>query len=422
MTGCYKLGKIMNIGVIVFSYNRSRHLKKVIDGLKKNRGVSKLYIFQDGLKCEEHRVEWERVHSVIKEINWCQVEYKLSPYNKGLAKSIVDGVNSVFADNNAVIVLEDDCVPHPQFMEYMTNALKKYEMNKKVYHIGASSEPVDVVPNGTDAYFLGRINSWGWGTWKDRWEQFSNDYKMLGKVKADPELNDWFKLWGQDLESHILGNIYGTTDTWAAFWALTVIIKKGYCMSPYESLINNIGFDGTGVHCGNNESRLKLRKEEKLTPISLPDMPEMVKDYKKVFANYYPWTNPAIRDMYYKNVALDILEFKHKKIRISNWIESKGISTLCIWGKGKLCDCLINELEGKAKVCAIIETMPCGKEYKGIPIIRYIDIPQDVSIIIIIPGYDLDRIKNMVDDDLIRNKLISIDELILQVRGEEADA
>lgn len=91
MTGCYKLGKIMNIGVIVFSYNRSRHLKKVIDGLKKNRGVSKLYIFQDGLKCEEHRVEWERVHSVIQEINWCQVEYKLSPYNKGLAKSIVDG-------------------------------------------------------------------------------------------------------------------------------------------------------------------------------------------------------------------------------------------------------------------------------------------------------------------------------------------
>lgn len=409
----------MNIGVVIFAYNRSRHLKRVLDGLKKNEKVSKLYIFQDGLKCEEHRDEWEKTQQVVQNIKWCKVIYKLSTYNKGLAKSIIDGVNAVFADNNAVIVLEDDCVPHPQFMEYMTKALEKYESYKEVYHIGASSEPVDVAPNGTDAYFLGRINSWGWGTWKDRWEQFSNDYKMLGTVKADVELNEWFNIWGQDLESHIWGNIYRRTDTWAAFWALTVIMKKGYCMSPYESLVNNIGCDGTGVHCGIAENGLRLRSAKKLTEIRLPDKVEFVKNYRRAFANYYPWTSPVIRNEYYKNVVLDILELQYKRIKIADGIKAMGGSSICIWGRGKICDYLIRELEGIIDITAIVETTPRVTEYKGIPVMQYKNISQKVPFIIVIPGYDIERIKIMVSEEELNCKLIPIDVLITKIKGED---
>lgn len=408
----------MNIGVIVFAYNRSRHLKRVLDGLKENKDVSKLYIFQDGLKREEHREEWEKVHSVIKEIDWCEIVYKLSPYNKGLAKSIVDGVNAVFSENDAVIVLEDDCVPHPQFMEYMTSALEKYEAHKGVFHIGACSEPADVVPNGTDAYFLGRINSWGWGTWKDRWIQFSNDYKMLGRVKASSELNEWFNLWGQDLESHILGNIYGTTDTWAAFWALTVIMKKGYCMSPYESLVYNIGLDGTGVHCGVAKNTLRLRPNEKLTKIVLPDKVELTPDYRRTFANYHSWVSPAIKNEYYKNVVLDMLELQHRNISIPNRLNVMGISDIYIWGKGKLCDYLIDVLEEKVNVRAIIETKPNTTVYKGIPVIQYKDISESTSFILVIPGYDLKRIRNMVADNELEHELIPVDQFITKMKEE----
>ena len=58
----------MNIGITVFAYNRSWHLSKVLEGLEKNEGISKLYIFQDGLKCEQHRMEWEKTQYVIKNI------------------------------------------------------------------------------------------------------------------------------------------------------------------------------------------------------------------------------------------------------------------------------------------------------------------------------------------------------------------
>lgn len=412
----------MNIATILFTYNRSYHTNEVIKALEQNIILpQKLYIFQDGLKSEEHRDEWEKTQQVIQNIKWCDVIYKLSPHNKGLAKSIIDGVNAAFEDNDAVIVLEDDCVPHSQFMEYMTKALKKYESYKEVYHIGASSEPVDALPNGTDAYFLGRINSWGWGTWKDRWIQFNNDYKMLGKVKADSELNERFNFWGQDLEAHILGNIYGKTNSWAAFWALTVIMKKGYCMSPYESLINNIGFDGTGVHCGVYENTLKLRSNEKQDEIVLPDKVEFVENYKKSFANYYPWTSPAIRNEYYKNIAIDMLELQHRNIKISDEIKSMGISDICIWGRGRICDYLINEFQDGINIRAIVESMPKTAEYKGIPVIQYKDISWDVSIVIVIPGYDFERIKNMVDLKGLNCRLIAINELIDQIRGDNQD-
>ncbi len=401
----------MNIGITIFAYNRSKHLQRVLDGLRKNEGVSKIYVFQDGLKREEHRQEWEKTKQVIQNIKWCEVVYKQSSYNKGLATSIISGINVVFADHNAVVVLEDDCVPHPQFMEYMTKALEKYEAYKEVYHISATSEPVDVVANGTDAYFLGRINSCGWGTWKDRWVQFSRDYKMLGRVKTDAALNERFNLWGQDLEAHILGDIYGTTDTWAAFWALTVIMKKGYCISPYESLIDNIGFDGSGVHCGVSENKLKLRAIEKQTEMILPDKIEFVKDYRKSFAIHHLWTNPAVRDKYYKNVAIDMLELQYRNIKIAHIIKAMGSTDICIWGKGRICDYLIRDLDEEINLRAIVETTPNTTMYQDIPVIQYEDIPQDISLVIVIPGYDLVRIQNMISEEL-KCKLIPLDKLI----------
>ena len=65
----------MNIGIIVFAYNRSQHLNEVLEGLRKNEGISKLYIFQDGLKSEQHRDEWEKTQRIIKSIIWCKVIY-----------------------------------------------------------------------------------------------------------------------------------------------------------------------------------------------------------------------------------------------------------------------------------------------------------------------------------------------------------
>ena len=406
----------MNIATILFTYNRSRHTKAVLDALAKTKRLpQKLFIFQDGVKAATDIDEWNSVGKIISAVTWCDTEIIIHHKNKGLANSIKDGVREVFQTYDAVIVLEDDCVPHPQFMEYMIKALMKYEKCKEVYHIGASSEPADVDGNGTDAYFLGRINSCGWGTWRDRWEKYIEDYRILGKIKNDNELNQWFQLWGQDLESHLLGNVYGNTDSWAVFWALTVILNKGFCMSPYESFIDNIGFDGTGVHSGIAENTLKIRPYEKVSEIILPEKIEMVRNYKKAFLNYYPWISPTVKNEYYKNVALDMLDVQKSKTSLSGYLKCLGIQKVMIWGKGRLCNYLIDDFGHEIVIAGIVETIPHERVYEKIPVIPWEEIPLDIPLVIVVPGYDMERIKKMVDNTELNSKLIPIDRLVKKV-------
>lgn len=241
----------MKIGIAVFAYNRSRHLECVLESLRQNQGVEQVYIFQDGLKCEEHRMEWEKTRAVIENVDWCRKIVTTRTENIGLAKSIVQGINKVFEDNDAIIVLEDDCVAHPQFITFMVQCFEKYRDNDSVYSVSGYAWPSNALKKGEeDAYFCGRISSWGWGTWKDRWMEYEQDYTLLVKIKNDKEAHERLVYWGNDLEEMLVGNVRGTINSWAVFWALKVIEKNGMCVNPYESLIQNIGMDGTGVHSG----------------------------------------------------------------------------------------------------------------------------------------------------------------------------
>ena len=278
----------MKTGIAVFAYNRSGHLQQVLDGLQKNKNVDKLYLFQDGLKCEAHRKEWEKVKEVIKNIAWCEVQCSFAEENKGLAYSIVEGINHVLAENDAVIVLEDDCVPAPDFIDFMEQCFKKYQNNKRIYSVSGYSYPFHIRESSeSDVYFCGRISSWGWGTWKDRWENYEQDYGMLQRMKKDKEKSLCLALWGRDLEEMLADRVRGNNDSWAVFWALKVIEEGGLCVNPCDSLIQNIGLDGSGVHCGKSDFfdvRLCPKKHEGFL---LPDNTEITPETEEAFAPLY---------------------------------------------------------------------------------------------------------------------------------------
>lgn len=401
----------MNVGIIVFAYNRSQHLKKVLDGLKANSGVTKIYIFQDGLKCEEHRSEWDKTKQIIKEIDWCEVTYKLSLHNKGLANSIVDGINTVFQENEAVAVLEDDCVPHPLFVEYITKCLTKYQYDKRVFSINGYSWHAKVKPNGTDAYFIGRTSSWGWATWKDRWLLYQQDYKIIARIRQDLYKSHQFDIWGQDLEDHLLGNIYGKCDSWAVFWALKCIEQGGFCPTPYYSLIDNIGFDGTGVHCGNTDIDTQLRTWNDKEKIILPDTVEFPIGYEVTYADCFKWISPNVKLSCYNKILFQWNNIFQRNIRITNYFIKRNISRIAIWGRGDLCKCLLRELKNIIEVMCIIESHPMSKQYESICVVKPVEIPTNVQVVVVIPVYDMDNIRKKKTEDKVY-KLIGIDEIL----------
>lgn len=118
----------MNIATVLFTYSRPEHTKRVLESLSKNTILpDKLYIFHDGIKSTTNVEDWEKVENVIRAVDWCDCDVITSDKNKGLADSVVFGINYAFEKHDAVIVLEDDCVTHRLFIDYMVTSLIKYK-------------------------------------------------------------------------------------------------------------------------------------------------------------------------------------------------------------------------------------------------------------------------------------------------------
>ncbi len=243
----------MKIGMAVFAYNRYKHLEKVLNGLKNNEEVDNFYIFQDGLKSVYDREDWEKTKELIDSFEWCNKKVIYSSQNRGLAQSIVEGINRVLKENDAVIVLEDDCVPMPAFITFMKQCLIKYKVYDNIYSVSGYSWPMEAGVSEYDAYFCGRPCPWGWGTWKNRWDKYKRDYDMVFDIKNNQASSKRLAMWGQDFIKMLAGNILGKCNSWYVFWGLQCIKDDALCINPYKSLVQNIGFDGTGVHCSVTE-------------------------------------------------------------------------------------------------------------------------------------------------------------------------
>ena len=241
----------MDIALAVFAYNRPVHLQKVLDALKNNIRLQNVYIFQDGLAEEKDRENWIKVQNAIQSIDWMEYSYITYPQNKGCASSIEDGITYVLSEHEAVIVLEDDCVPHEDFISFTVGCLEKYRENKRVWGVSGYAWPMSLSKEKTsDVYACGRNSSYGWATWEDRWEYYSRDFDILRKIYADQEASRRLGVWGTDLEGMLCYTLKCQCNSWAVFWGLRVIEQGGFFINPYKNLIQNIGFDGSGLHSG----------------------------------------------------------------------------------------------------------------------------------------------------------------------------
>lgn len=278
----------MKIATLLFTYHRDFHTEQVLKALKENTILPQiLLIFQDGLREDEDDSEWRRVNKLIQGIDWCDKEIIVSDYNKGLAESIVSGIDYAFQKYDAVIVLEDDCVALPSYMQFMTQGLAKYERIKNVYSVSGFSWPGVMKKSRFDAYSCGRVSSLGWGTWKDRWVNFKRDINILKRIKADQIKSRNLFTWGKDLEEMLTGTITGQYDSWGVYWALNVIENDGICINPYVSLIKHIGWDDTGTNTTSADAFDIVILNDRVNEFAFPDDITILDSTKEAFAELY---------------------------------------------------------------------------------------------------------------------------------------
>ncbi|MEM9435103.1 MAG: glycosyltransferase [Pseudomonadota bacterium] len=246
----------MTAPVAVFAYARPDHLRRTLASLAANTLASEtqLIIFCDGPRSEEDAPRVRDVREVAEAATgFKSVEIRARDENVGLAANIIEGVTQVANAHGRVIVVEDDMVLAPGFLSFMNAALDRYADEPKVWHVSGWNYPID--SEGLPETFFWRcINCWGWATWADRWAHFQKDPDRLLADWNMPTI-DRFTLdrAEPDFWLHVELNASGRMNTWAIFWYASVFENGGLCLSPTQSLVRNIGFDGSGEHCGDED-------------------------------------------------------------------------------------------------------------------------------------------------------------------------
>lgn len=238
--------------IALFVYNRLRHLQQTIKALQNNllAEKSELFIFSDAPKDMGQTDGVEEVRRYIKSIQgYKKVTVIKRDSHFGLSRSIISGVTEVISRYGKIIVLEDDLVTSPYFLQFMNDALSLYENEEKVISVCGYMYPLS--KKYADTLFLRIADCWGWATWKRGWDLFVANGKELYNTLKDRKLLIKFNLDGAFNYTKMLKRqIQGRNDSWAVRWYASALLSGKLSLYPRQSLIINIGQDGSGRHRG----------------------------------------------------------------------------------------------------------------------------------------------------------------------------
>jgi hypothetical protein len=237
--------------VSVFAFNRPDHLRRTLTSLRQCAGFdeSPVIVFGDGPRHEGQRAQVLAARAVAREILGESAEYRFSDVNKGLGRSIIDGVAEILEKHGRIIVIEDDFDLAPGFLTFLNAALDHYADCPQVYQISGYMFDAPEFRDRETAVMLPLTTTWGWATWSRAWRIFDENAAGWRELASDRKLRRRFNLDDvYDYASMMWRQMNGRIDSWGIRWYWAVFRREGLAVFPPRSLVRNVGMDGSGSH------------------------------------------------------------------------------------------------------------------------------------------------------------------------------
>ncbi len=243
--------------IVLFVYNRPQHTKITVHSLLDSplAKQSDLFVFSDA---ERNTADADSVAEVRRFMHtvtgFKSVSITELSEHRGLAASVISGVSAVLNEYDSVVVLEDDLELSSCFLEYMNNALRLFATRSDIFSIGGYSYPPSVFPlndsgYSEEIYLSPRFGSWGWATWRNRWELVDWSVADYRSFISDASRTKAFNRGGAD-RTHLLQAWFRKEiDSWAIRFDYAHFVYHAYSVRPLKTLVRNIGLDGSGTHC-----------------------------------------------------------------------------------------------------------------------------------------------------------------------------
>ena len=249
--------------VCLFTYNRFDELILCLNSLKSSPVAANtiLYVFSDGPRNSIDEKIINKIRDYIITLDgFSQVIPIFQEQNIGLSESIIKGVSYVISKHGKVIVIEDDLYLSNDFLEYMNDALFYYKYNTDVFNISGFSFNIPIISKQNyDVVYTNRASSWGWGTWKDRWDLIDwelDNYNVEDILKFKKQFN----LAGSDMTKMLIEWKEGIINSWSIRYNFNMFLLNKNDISPRKSKVINLGFRSNASNTKNFSIRYYIRK------------------------------------------------------------------------------------------------------------------------------------------------------------------
>lgn len=237
--------------IALFIYKRPDHTRRTIEHLQRCVGFddSPVCVFADGPKDPRDIPAIQETRSEARRLLGDGAVFLERDTNAGLDNSVIAGVTDLCERHGRVVVVEDDLIVSPYFLEFLNTGLMRYENEPRVMQVCGHMFDVPELRESKDALFLPLISSWGWATWKRAWDLYDPAARGWTERLSDQQERKRFDLDGNFAYAGMLSRqMRRAVPAWDIRWYYTVFVLEGLALYPPKALVLNEGFDGTGTH------------------------------------------------------------------------------------------------------------------------------------------------------------------------------
>ncbi|MCI0434599.1 MAG: hypothetical protein L0271_13310, partial [Gemmatimonadetes bacterium] len=180
----------------------------------------------------------------------CPVSFGYADENLGCSGRLVSGIESVFAETDEAIFLEDDVLPAASFFGFCDELLSVYRRQPEVMMISGVN-PLDEWPAGEAAHLFSKLgHAQAWASWKRAWERFPDardawgDERVRSRIRGFLADEDQFRA-----RSAIYALPAGSAGhSWDYQWALARQMHGGLTAVPAKGLAVHAGRGALATH------------------------------------------------------------------------------------------------------------------------------------------------------------------------------
>lgn len=265
------------IPILFIVFNRPEIAQQVFDEIKKQRpkhlfiaaDAPRVGVVEDIEKCQKTR-------EIINQIDWdCELKTLFQDKNLGCAKGPATAITWFFDNVEEGIILEDDCLPHPDFFPYCEELLEKYRDNNEVQIISGDNffNETDFITK--DSYFFTKYTlTWGWATWRRTWKNFDLYLNNITSSEFDEILKTNFSNWNERKthKDKFLRMKKRSMQAWDYQFLFSCLKNNGLNITPATNLISNIGtgVDSTHFSSSTTEQHMFFLPSHSILPLKHP--------------------------------------------------------------------------------------------------------------------------------------------------------